>query len=60
MSKIFNINTFDKEEIIFSYRDNGYLLFENLMSKNEQKEILLDLSKINRGEYKIKGSITFS
>ena len=57
MSKIFNINTFDKEEIIFSYRDNGYLLFENLISKNEQKEILLDLSKINRGEYKIKGSI---
>ena len=38
MSKIFNINTFDKEEIIFSYRDNGYLLFENLISKNEQKD----------------------
>ena len=39
MSKKFNLTNFDKEEIVFSYRENGYLHFENLISKDEQKEI---------------------
>ena len=43
------------KELKNKYIDNGYVIVKNVISKNENKEIIDELKKINYGGYKLMG-----
>ena len=48
------LNEIRSDELLSSFFENGYTLFENVFNENEQKEILEDLARFNRGDYNSK------
>lgn len=47
-NKLDNIKS---DDLLSSYTEHGFTLFENVITEDEQKEILEELARFNRGDY---------
>ena len=55
MIQSYNINNFNKDNLVGDYIQNGFVLIEDIISNQEKDEIKEELKKINRGDYGCNG-----